>query len=842
MKKYHSDLLEYLEVNTTVGYIVLDHNYDILDVNSYFLDLTKYSKNDLAGKNINFFTLSREKHNSFLNTVNMRLKNKEPLSFKHELRKSNGDVIWLNISGTVYKEHSIWFATPIETSSKKEEAIKQIISSIYKKDDTPFMDAITMQICKTLGADHTFIGEIHDRELSVTTLSHCMDKKIVGGFKYNLKNTPCELVHDGKVSVFPQNITSIFPYDQDLKDLGIEGYAGVPLFNEKQETLGLIVALYRKPIEDPEFISSTISLFANIVANEYERQKAERAVEEQSIYYQSVIDGIKEPLMVIDKDYNIVLSNKAADQNKILECISDKKNPKCYEVSHKRSGPCEGIEHPCPLQTVMDIQDRVVVTHEHPNEDGDLHFMELTATPLYDKNSEFIGIIESARDITEHINTREQLKEYVDELIYRENYNTLTNLPNRVLFYDRIEQAIRANKQREGKFAVLFVDIDRFKFVNDSFGINVGNEVLKKVSEILQECIKDNDTLAHFGSDEFGIISQSVKNTNEIIDYVHKILNSFNDPLVLDSQKVYVTVSLGVSIYPDDTLATEELIKYSDVAMHKAKENGKSSYEFYTRELTDVAYERIVLENNLREAINSNELVAYYQPKVDIQTSKIIGMEALIRWQNKDFGLVSPAKFIPLAEEIGIISLIDLWMLNTVSKTIAKWYEDGQNPGVVSINITFQTLKLENFKELLIDILDKNRCDPKYLELEITENQIMDNPHVTIELLNLIKSLGIRISIDDFGTGYSSLSYLKKLPIDTLKIDKTFIDEVANNEQDAAISKTIITLAKTLNLNIVAEGVETIEQKDFLLKNECSTVQGYFYHKPMSEEDIYKLI
>jgi len=181
-------------------------------------------------------------------------------------------------------------------------------------------------------------------------------------------------------------------------------------------------------------------------------------------------------------------------------------------------------------------------------------------------------------------------------------------------------------------------------------------------------------------------------------------------------------------------------------------------------------------------------------------------------------------------------------MLNTVSKTIAKWYEDGQNPGVVSINITFQTLKLENFKELLIDILDKNRCDPKYLELEITENQIMDNPHVTIELLNLIKSLGIRISIDDFGTGYSSLSYLKKLPIDTLKIDKTFIDEVANNEQDAAISKTIITLAKTLNLNIVAEGVETIEQKDFLLKNECSTVQGYFYHKPMSEEDIYKLI
>jgi diguanylate cyclase (GGDEF)-like protein/PAS domain S-box-containing protein len=842
MKKYKDHLLEQLELDVNIGYIVLDNDYKILDVNSYILRSTKFNKSELIGSSINSLVYTHDFHDSFVNIINSRIKNNEPLSFKHEIINAQGGSIWFNISGCIYQNYSIWFAVPIYNENKKEKAIKEIISSIYVKDGLPFMDAITLQISKTLDADHTFIGEIQDSDLSVKTISHSMDKKIVDGFEYNLRDTPCELVHNGKASVFPQDITSLFPKDQVLKDLGIEGYAGIPLFNEKNETLGLIVALYREPIKDPEFVFSTISLFANIVANEYERQKAERAVEEQSVYYQSIIDGIKEPLMVIDKNYNIVLSNKAADKNKVYKYISDKKHPKCYEVSHKRDQPCEGVEHPCPLEVVMDTQERVVLTHEHLDENGKSHFIELTSTPLYDKNSEFIGIIESSRDITEHIDTREQLKEYVDELIYRENYNTLTNLPNRVLFYDRVEQAIRSNKNRKSKLAILFVDIDKFKFINDSFGINIGNDVLKKVAHTLQEHIQDSDTLAHFGADEFAIVHQSVENTNEIIDYVHKILNSFVEPFVFDGNKIYITVSLGVSIYPDDSLVTEELLKYSDVALHKAKENGKNSYEFYRQNLTEAAYERIVLENNLREAVSSDELVDYYQPKVDITTNKIIGLEALIRWQSKDLGLVAPNKFIPLAEELGIISLIDLWMLNTVSKRVSKWYETGHNPGIVSINITFQTFKLENFKDLLLEILQNNKCDPKYLELEITENQIMDDPEFTIELLNNIKSLGIRVSIDDFGTGYSSLSYLKKLPIDTLKIDKMFIDEVANNEQDAAISKTIITLAKTLKLDIVAEGVEYKEQKEFLSKNGCNVVQGYFYYKPMDIEETSKLI
>jgi EAL domain-containing protein (putative c-di-GMP-specific phosphodiesterase class I) len=238
----------------------------------------------------------------------------------------------------------------------------------------------------------------------------------------------------------------------------------------------------------------------------------------------------------------------------------------------------------------------------------------------------------------------------------------------------------------------------------------------------------------------------------------------------------------------------------------------------------------------------NNELVAYYQPKVDAKTEKIIGMEALVRWDNKEKGIISPAQFIPLAEEIQLISDIDLWMINNVSQNVSYWYENGFNPGIVSINITIQTLKMDNFKDILIEILEKNNCKSEYIELEITESQLMNNPDLTINTLNEIKKIGIRISVDDFGTGYSSLAYLKKLPIDTLKIDKAFIDELPYNEDDVAISSTIITLAKSLKLDIVAEGVENKEQKDFLLQKECNTIQGYYYFKPLKVADVEKFI
>jgi diguanylate cyclase (GGDEF)-like protein/PAS domain S-box-containing protein len=842
MEFNNNELCKQIESNKNIGLILLDNNYNITKVNSFITSSTEYDESEVIGKNINFLISSHDYHDSFTNIISSRLDKKKSLDLKHEIKKADGSFFWSNINGQIYEEYSLWFIIPAQNINKKEKAIKEIISSIYKKDDSPFMDSITLQIAKTLNADHVFVGEIQDTQLSVKTLSHCMDKKIVDGFEYNLKDTPCELVYDGKPSVFPQDVTTLFPKDQDLKDLSIEGYAGIPLFNNKNETLGLLVLLYRKPIKDPEFITSTISLFANIISNEFERQRAEEAVNEQAVYYQSIIDGVKEPLMVIDAEYNIVLMNKAADAHKRLSTIKDIKHPKCYEVSHKQDTPCDGVSHPCPLKEAMETGKQVVLTHDHPDENGVSDYVELTATPLYDKNDNFIGIIESAKDITEQIHTREQLKIYKDKLHYEEHYNSLTKLPNRILYYDRVAQAIKFANKNKNKFAILFIDVDNFKSINDSLGIDAGNEVLKHVAQRLKGHIKDSDSIAHFGADEFGIVLQSIKDTNKIIDYVDSLINIFKESIIVEDNKIYITVSIGISIYPDDNIKSDDLIKFADSALHKAKENGKNTYEFYTKDLTDEAYNRIVLENSLREAIPNNELVSYYQPKVDAKDGSIVGMEALVRWRNKDGVLVPPNDFIPLAEEIRLISNIDIWMINNVSKTVSSWYKKGLNPGVVSINITIQTLRMYGFKNLFMEILEENRCDPKYIELEITESQLMKNPEQTINILNDIKKMGIKISVDDFGTGYSSLAYLKKLPIDKLKIDKAFIDELPHDEEDVAISKTIISLAHSLKLDIIAEGVENKEQKDFLVENGCDTIQGYFYYKPLQSDKIEELI
>jgi len=842
MEMSQSKFCQHIESSNDIGLITLDKDFNISHVTSFVLNYTEFSEAELVAKSIDILISTHDYHASFTSIVNNKINNEEKLNFKHEIKKSDGTYLWVNISGQIYEDHSVWLIVPTKNTNKKEKAIQEIISSMYKKDDVPFMDAITLQFSKTLNADHVFVGEIQDSQLSVKTLSHCMDKQIVDGFEYNLKGTPCELVYDGKISIFPQNVRSLFPGDKDLQDLNIEAYAGIPLFNDKKETFGLIVALFRDSIEDPEFVTSTISLFANIVANEYERQKAQKAVNEQAIYYQSIIDGVKEPLMVIDDNYNIVLMNKAADNHKVLSKINDIKHPKCYEVSHKQEVPCDGINHPCPLKLAMEKKEQIIITHNHEDEKGNPHYVELAATPLYDKNNRFIGIIESSKDITEHIHTREQLKVYKDKLHYEEHYNTLTNLPNRILFFDRVTQAIQHANKEGNKFVLLFIDIDNFKTINDSYGVDAGNEVLKAVGGYLEKFVNDGGSVAHFGADEFGILIHSIDNTNSVIDHLDRLHKAFKEPIHVDKNKVYISVSIGISIYPDDSSDSSDILKYADIALHKAKANGKNTYEFYTQELTNEAYERIVLENNLREAIVQNELVTYYQPKVDAESEKIVGMEALVRWNNKEKGLVSPAQFIPLAEEIKLISEIDLWMLHNVSKQISQWHKMGLNPGIVSINITIQTLRMDNFKNILVDILNNNSCKAECIELEITESQLMNNPNLTINTLLEIKKIGIRISVDDFGTGYSSLAYLKKLPIDTLKIDKAFIDELPYNEDDVAISTTIITLAKSLKLDILAEGVENKEQKDFLLQKECNTIQGYYFYKPLKSDEIEKLI
>lgn len=435
-------------------------------------------------------------------------------------------------------------------------------------------------------------------------------------------------------------------------------------------------------------------------------------------------------------------------------------------------------------------------------------------------------------------NLEKSVQDKTETLHHLAHHDPLTGLPNRILFLDRLEQNIKHAKRKKKSVNVLFLDLDRFKEVNDSFGHEVGDKLLKEVTSRLLATVREVDTIARLGGDEFVMILEDM-DTSSIVVVAEKLIDIMQMPFNIDNKELYVTFSIGVSRFPEDGRNSDVLIRNADTAMYKAKESGKNTYQFYNSEMTEATLERMNLENNLRRAIDKKEFQAYFQPKVNATTYKIVGMEGLIRWHHPSLGLISPVKFIPLAEELGLIIAIDMWMLENCLTTLKQWQEEDIYTGVLSLNLSIKQLENKDFVTELDALIHELEVSPESLDFEITEGQIMKDPESAINTLNAIKDLGISISIDDFGTGYSSLSYLKRLPIDTLKIDRSFVSELPYDEDDVAIVGSIIALAKSLNFDIIAEGVETQEQRDFLVQNGCTHFQGYFYSKALPA-DAYK--
>ncbi len=434
------------------------------------------------------------------------------------------------------------------------------------------------------------------------------------------------------------------------------------------------------------------------------------------------------------------------------------------------------------------------------------------------------------------IEKTKKLQDQSDKLTYIANHDSLTGLPNRLLFLDRLEQAIRHAKRYKTNVSILFLDLDRFKEVNDTYGHDIGDKLLQEVSKKLSACVREEDSISRLGGDEFTIILENI-NQNDIIKITQKIISKMQDKISVESTDIYTTFSIGISRFPEDGISQDILLRNADTAMYRAKDMGKNQYQFYNKEMTELAIRRTQVENDLRLALANDEFIAYYQPKVDAQNNTVIGMEALIRWQHPTLGFLSPDKFISIAENTGLIIPIDKWMMQHTLKVIKTWHESGLNTGKLSLNLSMKQLENVECINNIMELISSINIDPKYIELEVTESQIMKNPKSAIAILSKIRALGITISVDDFGTGYSSLSYLKKLPIDKLKIDREFINNLPHDEHDVAIVKAIIALAKSLNLELIAEGVETKEQLDFLIQEGCPNIQGYYYSKPLNAND-----
>ncbi len=439
-----------------------------------------------------------------------------------------------------------------------------------------------------------------------------------------------------------------------------------------------------------------------------------------------------------------------------------------------------------------------------------------------------------------HDMTEMKLRE--EKIEFHAYYDVLTDLPNRVLFSDRLNSAISHAKRYQQKLAVLVLDLDDFKHINDSLGHYIGDQLLKKVAQRLVKCFREEDTVARLGGDEFMMIIEEVKKVNDVVDIAVRIIASLSQTYFLEDNEIQTGASIGITIYPDDGIDINTLIKNADLAMYRAKDAGKSNYALFTKEMTEMVERRMTIEQNLRYALNRNEFQVYYQPKIDTRTLLITGTEALVRWNRPNGDLISPDDFIPLAEETGLILPLGQWVLKEACRQTKIWLDHGYYFMTVAVNLSAIQFQDRNLLPMVKQILHESGLPPEKLNLEITENILMMDVDAAKQIMRQLSELGIHISLDDFGTGYSSLLYLKQFPIDFIKIDKSFVKGLPHDLDDAAIAKTVLSLAKHLGLRVVAEGVETKEHWEFMLQNGCEEIQGFLFSKPLTNDSMSQLL
>ncbi len=462
--------------------------------------------------------------------------------------------------------------------------------------------------------------------------------------------------------------------------------------------------------------------------------------------------------------------------------------------------------------------------------DGSEASIEDSAAPIHDRDGRVIGGVLVFHDVTES-------RSLAIKMTHLAQHDALTGLPNRVLLNDRLAQSIARARRNDFRVAVLFIDVDRFKQVNDTLGHSVGDELLKQMAARLQTCIRASDTVCRQGGDEFVILLGEVRDAEAVGQVAQRVLATGERPYLIDGHEIHSTVSVGISVYPDDGDDVDSMIKCADAAMYSAKELGRNNSQFFTRNVNDRLLERFQLEGRMRGALARNEFFLVYQPKVDLPSGKIVGAEALVRWQDPERGMISPAQFIPVAEDSGLIMSLGKWILTEVCRQNRAWQDAGYPPQVMAVNVSPVQFVRKSFLSEIQEALRDSGMQARYLELELTETALLRDLDRTAGVLLALRQMGVRVSLDDFGTGYSSLSYLKRFPIDTIKVDQSFVRDIIVDPDDAAIVSAVIGMAKSLKRTVVAEGVETAEQLHWLRDQGCHQMQGYYFSKPLPAEE-----
>lgn len=714
---------------------------------------------------------------------------------------------------------NVLLANEMHQQNHITDSLKELLHNIDNSSDQDFYINCARTLTQTYKTQFSFIGLFSDKtNTKIKTIAVWVKGREIENFTYDLKGSPCANVLEHSMEFICDNAANLYPEDELLISMGIESYFGSPLKTVTGKVIGILAVMDTKPLTIDTSLKSVLGLFSNKVAQELQR----RVITKELELAESVFNESLEAIIICDVETNIIRINPEFTEitgynstEAIGNTIKFLRSGEQSEDFYTRLWDC--------------VKDKGYWKGEITNKakNGEL----LICWQIIKAVKDDAGNIEQYISIFSDITDKKRAEEQIYNLAH---LDLITQLPNRLSFQKKLNDSIVIADNAMQKLAVMFIDLDHFKLINDTSGHPAGDELLKQVALRLQNIIGTNNVISRFGGDEFTVLLPYIKSAGEVAEVANNILNSLLLPFSILGNEFTIGASIGIGIYPDDGKDASTLLSCADNAMYSAKEGGRASCHFYTQQMKIDTNERVMMERELRDALKNEEFLLHYQPQIDIRSNKVIGTEALVRWQHPIKGLIPPDKFIPVAEATGLIVPIGQWVIEEACRQLHRWRMDGFEDLTMAINLSARQFFQKELLEIIENSMEVSDIPTSKLEFEITESMMMLNIKDTIDTLNKIKGIGVQLSIDDFGTGYSSLSYLKKFPLNKIKIDKSFIDGITDNTDDLAIVKAIIGIAHSLNLTVIAEGVETMEQYKILTKYHCNEIQGYYFSKPLA--------
>jgi len=705
-------------------------------------------------------------------------------------------------------------------------ALAAASSPASKTED--FFATCVKALAHAYGTKYAFFGVFANAErTAIRTLAVCRDGEIAENFRYDLSGTPCEDVVSAHQIFIPRDVASAYPADKMLVTIGLESYFGTPMADSSGRNIGLVVVADTKPMEEDPWIHPILGLFADRIAFELEREETQRNLRLAA----SVFEGTHEGIVIIGADWTIRRVNRAFTEIAGWR-MEDLAGKSMHSLVSKRYGRAFYTEVLNTLAETGYWEGETWSRHKNGSVFPDRRTIAAVRDPGTNEIKHYICMV---CDISE--------QKYAEQRIHRlAHYDQTTELPNRTYFHEKLSHAIVDARRRDARLALMSVDLDGFKLVNDLRGHATGDRLLKFVAKRLEMLPSDKFFAARIGGDEFAILMYDVGDEDgdrEQVDIqAREIVDLIGLPYTLDGEQTVVTASIGIAFFPTDGADLQTLLKNSDSAVFVAKKTGRNRFEYFRADQCQKAEKQLALTKLLRKAVTKNQFRMYYQTKHAVGDNRIIGYEALIRWQLEDGVLVSPGQFIPVAEETGLITEIGKWVFRAVCEQTITWRRAGFAFGRVSINISGRQFNERNFVPCIAELLRETGANAEDLELEITESWLMEDPERSADVLAALREMGFHLSIDDFGVAYSSMNYLRRFPVNTIKIDQSFTREILSDKDSMAIVEAIIGMGHNLNLKILAEGVETREQLVQLAKAGCDEVQGFYFSKPVPPEQL----